>query len=96
MDGEARDPMHTPAVLSPHDVGIGRLFDRIRDAVVVADAASGRIRLWNPAAEALFGYTVVEALSLNVDVLVPERLRALHHAGIVHFAATGHGPGWRR
>ena len=43
-------------VLSPGDVGIGRLFEHVRDAVVVADAASGQIVLWNPAAEKMFGY----------------------------------------
>jgi PAS domain S-box-containing protein len=42
--------------LSPADLGIGRLFRQIRDAVVVAEVATGRIVLWNPAAERLFGY----------------------------------------
>ncbi len=39
----------------PQDLGIGRLFERVRDAVIVADAHSGRIVLWNPAATEIFG-----------------------------------------
>jgi PAS domain S-box-containing protein len=92
MNGEARRRRRMSPVLNPQDFGIGRLFERVRDAVIVAEAATGRIRLWNPAAEALFGYSVEEALSLNVDVLVPERLRPLHRAGIARFAELGHGP----
>ncbi|MBI2760166.1 MAG: PAS domain-containing sensor histidine kinase, partial [Chloroflexi bacterium] len=45
----------------PHDFGIGQLFWRIREAVVVAEPLSGRIVLWNPPAEAIFGYTAAEA-----------------------------------
>jgi PAS domain S-box-containing protein len=80
-----------PEALSPNDLGIGRLFWTIREAVIVADAHAGRIVLWNPAAQALFGYTVEEALELPLDMLVPEPLRALHHEGLARFAATGHG-----
>ena len=77
---------------SPASFGLGRLFWRIREAVVVAEAATGRILLWNPAAEAMFGYTAAEARSLRVDVLVPESLRARHWVGLARYAATGHGP----
>ena len=41
----------------PQDLGIGHLFERVRDAVIVADAQTGRIALWNPAAERIFGYS---------------------------------------
>lgn len=37
----------------PEDFGVGRLFWAIREAVIVANAGTGRIALWNPAAEAL-------------------------------------------
>jgi PAS domain S-box-containing protein len=77
--------------VSPSDFGIGRLFHRIRDAVVVAEATTGRIVLWNPAAETLFGYSTEEALGLSVEMIVPRRLRARHRAGIARYAATGYG-----
>lgn len=79
------------AELRPHDVGFGLLFATVRDAVVVAEAGTGRIVLWNPAAEAVFGYTAAEARGMGVDALVPDSLRARHRAGLGRFAATGHG-----
>jgi PAS domain-containing protein len=42
-------------VRSPSDLGIGQLFETVRDAVVVADADTGRIVLWNPAAALSYG-----------------------------------------
>jgi PAS domain-containing protein len=36
--------------LRPEDLGFGRLFERIRDGVIVADAKTQRIVLWNAAA----------------------------------------------
>src|ERR671917_588351 len=79
-------------MLYPQDLGIGTLFERIRDAVIVADAESQRIMLWNPTAERMFGYSSSEALELKVEALVPERLKAQHRAGTAHYAKTGHGP----
>src|SRR3954453_20337681 len=76
---------------TPRDLEIGRLFWTIRDAVIVADPAAGRILLWNPAAEALFGYTTVEAAELPLEALAPPALRQAQLEGIARYAATGHG-----
>jgi PAS domain S-box-containing protein len=78
--------------LRPEDLGFGRLFERIQDAVIVADAKTQRIVLWNRAAAKMFGYSVSEALKLRVEALVPESLKAAHRTGITHYAETGHGP----
>src|SRR3954451_17724928 len=78
--------------MRPEDLGIGRLFERIQDAVIVADAKTQQIVLWNPAAERVFGYSTSEALELRVEALVPEYLKARHRAGIAHYAKTAHGP----
>ncbi|MBA2449971.1 MAG: PAS domain S-box protein [Chloroflexi bacterium] len=80
----------TPTV-RPRDLGFGRLFWRIPEAVVVGDANSGRIVLWNPAAEALFGYSAAEAVGMLLEVLVPDRLKDQHRAGLARFRAGGHG-----
>jgi len=71
---------------------MGKLFERIRDAAIVADAKSQRIFLWNQAATNIFGYSTSEALGLRVEDLVPEHLKDQHRAGIARYAETGHGP----
>src|SRR5215208_6444601 len=78
--------------LRPEDLGFGRLFERVRDAVIVADAITQRIILWNATAAKMFGYSPSEALKLRVEELVPEPLKAAHRAGIARYAETGHGP----
>lgn len=70
--------------------GIGRLFEHIGEAVVVADA-EGRIVLWNPAAERIFGYAQEEAIGMDVARLVPEEYAERHRSGIRRFAETGTG-----
>src|SRR3954454_16394985 len=78
--------------MRPQDLGIGRLFERIRDAAIVADANSQRIVLWNQTATDIFGYSTSEALELRVEALVPEHLKDQHRAGIARYDKTGHGP----
>jgi PAS domain S-box-containing protein len=77
--------------IRPKDLGIGRLFESVRDAVIVAEASTGRIILWNPAASKVFGYSSSEALGLCVEALIPERLKAQHRAGIARYHETRHG-----
>ncbi len=78
--------------MRPEDLGFGRLFERVRDAVIVADAETQLIVLWNQAATKMFGYSLSEALELRVEALVPDPLKAQHRAGIGRYAETGHGP----
>src|ERR687894_429442 len=78
--------------LRPEDLGFGRLFERIQDAVIVADARTQRIVLWNSAAAKMFGYSAPEALKMRVEALVPEPLKASHRTGIARYAETGRGP----
>lgn len=57
------------------------------DCIVVIDEA-GRVLEFNPAAEATFGYARDEALGRSIgDLIVPERLRARHHAGLARYVA---------
>src|SRR5918995_2360737 len=71
------------------DLVIDRLFGAIRDAVIVADATTGRIVLWNQAAAKIFGYSPSEASEMNVEVLVPERHKAQLRADISGYSRTG-------
>ena len=77
--------------MGPEDLGFGRLFEMIRDAVIVADAKTQRIVLWNAEAEKMFGYSASEALKLRVEELVPEPLKDAHRVGITRYAKTGRG-----
>src|SRR5215216_6312427 len=103
LDGVLRNSLHcgftfvsfsrlSCANMDPQDLGIGRLFERIQDAVIVAVANTQRIVLWNPAATNIFGYSASEALELRVEDLVPEYLKDKHRTGIAYYAETGHGP----
>jgi PAS domain S-box-containing protein len=56
------------------------VFDAYPDAVLLVDAA-GRITLANPAAAALFGFSVEALHGLSVDTLVPSAV-ASRHAGL--------------
>src|SRR5215207_9440936 len=75
----------------PQDLGIGSVFVKVRDAVIVADAETQRIVLCNPMAERIFGYTASEAVGLEVETLIPEPLKAQHRKGIARYADTGCG-----
>ena len=74
------------------DLGIDELLESVRDAVVVVDAHSGRIVLWNAAATKTFGYSSSEALEHSWTVIVPERFKAQCEAGMARYRDTGHGP----
>ena len=47
--------------------------------VIVADNL-GMIRVWNPAAVALFGYAASEAIGQSTELVIPPALRAAHAA----------------
>jgi PAS domain S-box-containing protein len=64
-----------------------RVVESMPDAVIVADV-EGRIRLWNPGAERMFGYGADEAIGETLDLIVPERLRQRHWDGY-HAAMAG-------
>ena len=72
-------------------LGIGRLFQDVRDAIIVADARSERIVAWNGCASSIFGYTEEEARDLPLHDLVPENLRSAHRTGIARYQETGGG-----
>lgn len=64
------------------------ILEQIADAVIYADN-TGTIMRWNHAAAALFGYNAAEAIGQNLDLIIPEHLRAAHWRGFE--AATTKG-----
>jgi PAS domain S-box-containing protein/putative nucleotidyltransferase with HDIG domain len=63
-----------------------------RDAIIIIKGESGTITAWNPAAEAIFGYSRSEALGQNLhDLLTPQRFREKSQQGLTRFAKSGEG-----
>jgi PAS domain S-box-containing protein len=75
------DPNPTPAsndASLPSSEALGaRIVAGAMDAILFVDR-TGAIRLWNAGAEAMFGWTAAEAVGRNLDLIIPERLRARH------------------
>ena len=65
-----------------------RIVETVGDALIFADR-DGIIRLWNPAAEGIFGYTEEETIGQSLDLIIPERQRELHWKGYGKAMANG-------
>lgn len=64
------------------------ILDQTADATIYADR-SGKIVRWNSAATTLFGFSRDEALGQNLDLIIPEHLRAAHWRGFDAAMASG-------
>jgi len=58
------------------------------DAIISGDA-EGRIRSWNSAATALFGFTEAEVIGEPIEVIIPERYRESHRNGMHRVSSGG-------
>ncbi|MET4717131.1 PAS domain S-box-containing protein [Bradyrhizobium japonicum] len=65
-----------------------RIIDDVADALIYSDRA-GAITRWNRASTTLFGFSAGEALGQNLDLIIPEHLRAAHWKGFEAALATG-------
>lgn len=64
----------------PSDEQVRAVVTAASDAVVWADL-DGKIRLWNPGAERIFGHSADTALGQSLDLVIPERQRERHWDG---------------
>ena len=64
-----------------------RMIDSARDAIVTTDEAQ-RVRIFNRAAEAMFGYTAGEMIGEHVERLIPARFHAAHRDHACEFGRT--------
>src|SRR5262245_4206582 len=75
--------------MGPGDrLDLAALVEAAGDAIVVADP-DGRIRLWNAAAERIFGFPAADVLGQSLDLIIPERYRARHWDGFRAVMETG-------
>jgi PAS domain S-box-containing protein len=70
------------------DAVAARIVAESGDAVMFADR-EGVVRLWNRAAEEMFGWTADEMIGHSMDPIIPERLRGRHWEGWEKVMATG-------
>jgi PAS domain S-box-containing protein len=69
------------------------MVEQAGDAMIFADL-DGTVQVWNRGAERIFGYTAAETLAGNLDLIIPEPLRAAHWAGFrkaIQSGSTKHG-----
>jgi PAS domain S-box-containing protein len=65
------------------------MLESALDCVISMDEL-GRIIEFNPAAERTFGYTRLQAMGKTVaELIIPERLRAAHEAGLMQLVTAG-------
>ena len=65
------------------------VFGAALDPIIVMDE-SGRVREFNPAAEQVFGYSRASAVGrMLAELIIPERFREAHRAGLARYLATG-------
>ena len=82
----------TPSVpgASLDDSQFRALADTAPDAIITGDAA-GTIAYVNAAAARLFAHQPADMIGAPITMLIPERLRDAHRAGLSRFVRTGRG-----
>lgn len=66
----------------------GRIVEEAPDALIFADR-DGAIRVWNAAAERIFGFSAAEAVGQSLDLIIPEAFRDRHWTGFDRALADG-------
>jgi PAS domain S-box-containing protein len=64
------------------------MVDSAMDAIVTIDSER-RVVVFNPAAQAMFGYSEGDVLGKSIDMLIPARFRAAHSGNIASFRSSG-------
>jgi PAS domain S-box-containing protein len=68
------------------------IMDAAQDAIICIDTA-GRITIWTPQAETVFGWREQEVLGKELaELIVPPQHRLAHRQGMGRYLSTGQGP----
>src|SRR3954454_131888 len=79
--GRVMQAMETEMALRDSETRFRSVAESATDAIVAADQ-NGDMISWNRGAERIFGYTANEVLNKPLSMLMPEKFRPLHDAGI--------------
>ncbi|WP_417590067.1 PAS domain S-box protein [Owenweeksia hongkongensis] len=78
--------------LKESETRLRSILDSALDAMITIDE-NGIVTEWNLRAEEIFGYSIDETLGKDLsNLIVPEKYREAHNAGMKHFLNTGNGP----
>jgi PAS domain S-box-containing protein len=67
------------------------ILETVFDAIIAIDH-HGRVEVWNPAAQRIFGYSRAQALDRVVDdLIIPASVRDRFREGLAHYLMTGAG-----
>jgi|SRR5512132_1644126 PAS domain S-box-containing protein len=64
-------------------------FIKAAGDAIIAVASDGKIILWNPAAERIFGFTANDAVGQSLDLIIPARFRERHWNGFHQVMQSG-------
>jgi PAS domain S-box-containing protein len=85
---DVTERMNTELRIKQSELKYRSLIQSALDAVVGADVL-GNIISWNRGAETSFQYTEAEAVGQSLTILIPERFRSQHLAGMARVALLG-------
>ena len=71
------------------NINVDSFIQAAGDAII-AVGGDGKIVLWNPAAERIFGFTGADAVGQSLDLIIPERFRERHWNGFRQVMLSGH------
>jgi PAS domain S-box-containing protein len=80
--------VESQAILKEQENRLSIIVHHSMDAIITIDADE-TILIFNAAAEAMFGYLAQDALKMPLSQLIPQALRAGHHAHVQAFAKSG-------
>ncbi len=88
LEGELAERARATAALAASEARLRGVMQSAGAAILHTDPG-GRVLSWNQGAQAIFGYAESEVIGLPLQLLMPERFRAAHVAGLARVAATG-------
>ena len=92
VEQRTRDLAQKSTELGDSEEKFRQISTSAKDAILIIDQAQA-ITYWNPAATAMFGYSVEQVLGRNLhDLLAPPRYQKDIHRGFAQFCLSGRGP----